>query len=725
MTIHTKAATDEIYELFSQPLRKDDEMEEQQSSDDEDDYTTDGDYTSGGESTGTGRLTTASETGDDETTDTKSVSEWSEFTTRKHVPDMNADDSTRLSIGSRDDLDDTRASLISVDDNAEDRDLQDDAFEDDEAFEAVEPRSSHGYSGANDQVTTPISPELPAMAKTTFVPIPPEDYVAPLRPYRDAAQISQNRLPFMTPIAEKTESSMGGLTGRPDKDFASYKTPSKSAANTKIPLRLLEGIDSSPFRECVDDAPLPESIPQPALSRSVNTTTLKDRPSKGQSRAALTGADVAKGPIIQDLQCNPIHATTKTMILEGLSMPLRDYAGYYAHEDQAGGRTAEIRKYIKALTKASKGSGDKTTTSVSMPPVLSFPEVKRQYAVKRELGAGAYAPVYLVESEVDEVTLDDKPSAMGQATFDHFDRRRCEALKMEIVEHDAPSPWEFYIMRQAKRRLGVARAAESIIDVYEMHVYKDETFLIEEYRDQGTLLDLVNTARAEAAGSMDESLVIFFTIELLRTIEALHSKSILHGDLKADNCLVRLDMLSDADVWSSRYRRDGSNGWNKKGLALIDFGRGIDLKAFRADVQFYADWEPSPQDCAEIRGLRPWTYQIDYHGLAGIIHTMLFGKYIETIEVRGEGLGDGLKKHKIKESLKRYWQTDIWSRLFDLLLNPASNTALEEGTRMPILRSLKSIREEMETWLEVNSERGIGLQSMIRKLEFAIQSRKK
>src|SRR5687767_70373 len=90
VTIHTKAATDEIYELFSQPLRKDDETEEQESSDDEDDYTTDGDYTSGGESTETGRLTTASETGDDETSDVKSVSEWSEFTTRKHVPDINA-----------------------------------------------------------------------------------------------------------------------------------------------------------------------------------------------------------------------------------------------------------------------------------------------------------------------------------------------------------------------------------------------------------------------------------------------------------------------------------------------------------------------------------------------------------------------------------------------------------------------------------------------------------
>lgn len=286
------------------------------------------------------------------------------------------------------------------------------------------------------------------------------------------------------------------------------------------------------------------------------------------------------------------------------------------------------------------------------------------------------------------------------------------------------------MMRQAKRRLGVSRAAESIINVYEMYLYKDECYLIEEFRDQGTLLDVINVARAESTASgpgvMDETFVMFFAIELFRTMEALHAKGILHGDLKADNCLVRLDPIPDSDVWTTKYRKDGTGGWNKKGVSLIDFGRGIDMKVFRPEVQFIADWKTGPQDCAEMRELRPWTYQIDYHGLAGIIHSMLFGKYIDTVADKSAGLGATAKKSwKIKENLKRYWQTEIWSSTFDLLLNPGMHVEGEEGSKLPVLKGMRGVRESMETWLESNCERGVGLQASIRKLEAQLGGKKK
>ena len=92
MTLHTRAATDEIYDLFSQPLASMEDEESDEDSDNDDGDMTDGDYTSGGESTGTGRLLTASEAGDDETSDVKSVSEWSEFTARKHIPNLDEED---------------------------------------------------------------------------------------------------------------------------------------------------------------------------------------------------------------------------------------------------------------------------------------------------------------------------------------------------------------------------------------------------------------------------------------------------------------------------------------------------------------------------------------------------------------------------------------------------------------------------------------------------------
>jgi checkpoint serine/threonine-protein kinase len=127
-----------------------------------------------------------------------------------------------------------------------------------------------------------------------------------------------------------------------------------------------------------------------------------------------------------------------------------------------------------------------------------------------------------------------------------------------------------------------------------------------------------------------------------------------------------------------------------------------------------------------MRELRPWTYQIDYHGLAGIIHSMLFGKYIDTVTYRGGQLGSGATKtYRIRENLKRYWQTEIWRLVFDLLLNPQMNLDYEEGRKLPVLKAMKSTREVMETWLEDNCEKGVGLQGMLRRLENTIRGRRR
>lgn len=737
MTLHTRAATDDIYDLFNQPLQPEQEESESEESSEDDEDMTDGEYTSGNESTGTGHLAGTSEAGDDETSEVKSVSEWSEFTARKHIPDLDEDEA------------DTRATGFT------------DAEED---FEAIEPEIPF-ISDMQDQeneLVTPVSPDLPPTTRTLFVPIPPEDYEPPTRPYRDPSQVSQNRLPFMTPIAEKTESSLGLSTYKQETDYFNAKTPSKE--NRSLPPVRLNGMDSSPFRDVIEDGVLMDKIAQPLLSKSkqhrrrdsspdvvvfnegciiesprgpsppkkqkvtLHVETNKPAPlcEKLKTPTTVTVKEIPrKGPIIQDAQCNPVDDYTRNMILTNIQPPLSTFEGF-SNNDEIRGRSSEIKKFAKAAAKMSRNASDKTTTNITMPPILCFPGTDTQYMLKRQLGEGAFAPVYLLETMSTEEDDTEEVAVMNRGQFATHTRKSLSALKME----DPPTAWEFYMMRTAKRRLGVSRAADSIIHVYEMHLYRDECYLIEEFRDQGTLLDIINLARAEPTSSgpgvMDENLVMFFAIELFRTMEALHSHDVLHGDLKADNCLVRLDPVGDDDVWTSKWRKDGTGGWDKKGVALIDFGRGIDMKAFRPDVQFIADWKTGPQDCAEMRELRPWTYQIDYHGLAGIIHSMLFGKYIDTVSTSTGGIGAGAKKSwKIKENFKRYWQGDIWSEVFDLLLNPTNRVENEEGQKMPVLKGMRAVREMMEAWLEGNSEKGVGLQGTIRKFEASIGAKAK
>lgn len=40
---------------------------------------------------------------------------------------------------------------------------------------------------------------------------------------------------------------------------------------------------------------------------------------------------------------------------------------------------------------------------------------------------------------------------------------------------------------------------------------------------------------------MDELLVMFYTVELLKSLETIHAAGIIHGDIKPDNLFLRSD----------------------------------------------------------------------------------------------------------------------------------------------------------------------------------------
>jgi checkpoint serine/threonine-protein kinase len=687
MTMHTKAATDEIYELFNAPIKATGEDIES----DDDEYMTDGDYTSGAESTGTTRQVGTSEAGDDETADDKSVSEWSDFTARKHIPKVSGE------------------SELDRDGDSEMSDL-------------IETHDVHpsDHEGDGDEHTKnasdsfPPTPEdSPPRSRTRFIPIPPEDYEPPTRPYRDPVEVANNRLPFMTPITERTETSLGMTTEAKLHLFT--KTPSKlERLDTATEEREEDDEDfeplSSPLREVSNDILSPVKLAQPQLPKP---------------KPATTTSAIPKGPIIKEAQCNPVDTIIRDEILTKMHPPLISHPGFYDHRNERCDRGPEIRKFAKIVGKAGKSSNEKTGP-IHSPVILEFPELMCEYILKKELGAGAFAPVYLVENSSPEDGEVDGIAEMGKGAFATRQRASLETLKME----QPPSAWEFHMMRLAADRLGPHhRATASISAVHELHLYQDEGFMVLPYHPHGTLLHVVNSFRETAPGTMDEALAMFFTIELLRTVEALHAKQILHGDLKVDNCMLRLDDLSlshsqSQSQLSTQWYADGSGGWSTRGVVLIDFGRGIDMRAFEKDVQFIADWKTGPADCAEMREGRPWTWQIDYHGLAGIVHCLLFGRYIETVRADQGGLGTAAgRRYKIRESLKRYWQTDLWAECFDVLLNPGSHVEGEAETRMPVNRSLRRVRERMEVWLEANCEKGIGLRAMMARLEEKARSK--
>ncbi|KAK0913767.1 protein kinase [Friedmanniomyces endolithicus] len=710
MTINTKEAMDEIYGIFNQPLSSQTEQVDGGDDESEDDYTT------GDESTATGKLSaTASEYGDKTRNDLLSAQEpaasgddvhtnvtgWSDFTTSKHVPREAADSAPQSAQSTTWDVYDDRTGAA-------------------------------GAQAEQEELVTPLEDN----PRTQHVPIMPEDHEASGTQSWGLSILPNHRLPFMTPIVERTESSLGANTIRTEKDYFSAKTPSRNA-NGVSPEPLLEDDEpqSSPFQDVIAElAEEKRKVLQPIRTKTTKGTISVGQGTAKSQLAAKTKTPsapepVQKGPIVKDAQCNPMDPSLRQTILSQVKPSLNSYDGYHERLETTSGRTAELRKYIKTLTKASRSSTsiEKTAQTLSLPPSLSLKGADGTYAVKRQLGEGTFAPVYLVENDaaapVDSELNDENspPSRVGKSAH----RKHLEAVKME----DPPNAWEFYMIRQSHRRLGVSRAAESVVRAHEMHLFRDECFLVEEYRDQGTLLDLLNIARLESGngGGLDEMTAMWLTVEMLRTVEALHSKQLIHGDLKGDNVLVRFDDPGAETDWSPTYFPSGAHGWASKGVCLIDFGRGVDMKQFVPNVAFIADWKTTEADCAEMRELRPWTYQIDYHGLAGIMHSLLFGKYMEIIgEKAGTALGQGATRtYKIRENLKRYWQTEMWSEVFHLLLNPLAHLEGEEGRKMPVLRGMRQVRERMEVWLEDNCEKGVGLKGTIARMEAIIREKRR
>lgn len=714
MTIHTKAANNDILDIFNQPLRNVSLLSSQNESADESDDDDD-DYTSAGESTGTGRISGPSEFGDDEIDvrniinheETNVASPCLDFTASKNVPKLDTDNVAVTGEVEGPEIVLVRNSMAEI------------------------YRENKGVV----DITTPVLPDPKngsPIAK--YVPLPPENCEVPNRPFRNPSQAAQNRLPFMTPIVEKTESSMGAMTILEQNEYLTPKIPSLWNSDGPMVTGTGDKLVGPPFMEIFNEA---------RATRIKQNHTKSNMPEKYNLYGQTATAKSLPEPTIKDAQCNPVDESIRKAILDSLQPPLSSYNGFFDHRPLNYSKGPEIRKYVKAVAKASKGSIDKTTTNLALPPTLTFPNVfSSTYIIKRELGKGAFAPVYLIQREEGQ---EQRPQCQQQQQ-----RNSLLALKCE----HPPTCWEFYIMTTLHSRLPASSlhpsTEHSLLKPHAFHLFADEGYLLEQYHEQGTLLNLVNLAKTEPQGVLDEAIAMFFTVELLRTVESIHAAGIIHGDLKADNCLVRLLPTLSSTEWDSEYQASGAGGWAQKGLCLIDFGRGIDLHQFIPEVQFVADWKTGKLDCAEMREMRPWTWQVDYWGIAGVAHNLLFGKYIEDVAVDIHstvavaavsasaatkedagtapgsvemGFGPRAKKWKLKEPLKRYWQTELWAGLFDALLNPAAYVSGEERSKMQITRALRACREGMESWLEREGGRK-GLKTGLRRLEERIREQK-
>ncbi|KAK3759558.1 hypothetical protein RRG08_009744 [Elysia crispata] len=261
------------------------------------------------------------------------------------------------------------------------------------------------------------------------------------------------------------------------------------------------------------------------------------------------------------------------------------------------------------------------------------------------IGKGGYAKVWKV------IKFPDDMSAGTLSGIVQEDK----ALKIQ----KSGGQWEFYIssalqwrLRQLNRPVDVIPAILSIEKVY---IFDNGSALEMEYMAGGSILNLVNIYK-QKAGLKDgvEPFACLLTIQLLHLFEQMHSCHIIHGDVKPDNFLVA--GLPDVSQELCDFQRPL--------VKLIDFGQSIDMTMFPPETTFTAKVETSGFQCIEMKTNRPWTYQTDLFGLAGTIHVVLFGSYMNVFQEHGVWRTTG--------NFVRKWNTALWKQLFHQLLNVPS-----------------------------------------------------
>ncbi|KIJ68693.1 hypothetical protein HYDPIDRAFT_106931 [Hydnomerulius pinastri MD-312] len=141
----------------------------------------------------------------------------------------------------------------------------------------------------------------------------------------------------------------------------------------------------------------------------------------------------------------------------------------------------------------------------------SSSNISIRWQQRRFIGAGAFGSVYLAVN-LDSGSL----MAVKEIKFQElsglpnlYSQIRDELSIMEMLHHP------------------------NVVEYYGIEVHRDKVYIFEEYCQGGSLAALLEHGRIE-----DESIIQLYTMQMLEGLAYLHSKGIVHRDIKPDNILL-------------------------------------------------------------------------------------------------------------------------------------------------------------------------------------------
>ncbi|KAH8296918.1 hypothetical protein KR044_000821 [Drosophila immigrans] len=262
-----------------------------------------------------------------------------------------------------------------------------------------------------------------------------------------------------------------------------------------------------------------------------------------------------------------------------------------------------------------------------------------QFEVLKMIGKGAYGAVFVGE-------------------------HKRSGKKVALKQEKPTNYWEYYICLEVHTRLGNEEMISAFMHIDYALVGNNSSVYISEFSEYGSLISVCNKYKKHTNKNVDEYVVMVLCCQLLDIVDHLHAMGIIHADIKADNFLLMKPVSPQPKELS---------------LQLIDFGVSIDTKLFPPKQTFDYVYNDDAFKCIEMRTQRRWTYQLDLFGLAGVMHVLLFGRYMEVGQRQAGGIW------MPKQAFPRYFNRQTWESVFRALLN------VRDCQSMPNLQDLKTL----------------------------------